>query len=43
MPKKDGSGGKGDLYIKFNIQFPDRFKPEIKEEIVNILKVSTCQ
>ncbi len=37
MPKKSG-GGKGDLYIKFNITFPLNFKQEYKSEIVNILK-----
>ena len=30
MPKLDGSGTKGDLYIKFNIQFPSKFVPELK-------------
>lgn len=30
MPKTDGTGN-GDLYIKFNIQFPEKFKPEIKD------------
>lgn len=31
MPKTDGSGCNGNLYIKFNILFPEKFKPQIKE------------
>ena len=38
MPKKCGNKEKGDLHIKFNIEFPEILKVEHKNAIINILE-----
>lgn len=38
MPRKQNNAEKGDLYVKFDIQFPKQLKNEYKQEIVDILR-----
>ena len=38
MPCKSDNSKKGDLYLKFNIKFPEKFKSEYKEGIVDVLR-----
>ena len=33
-----GSGGKGDLFVKFNIQFPEKIPQKAKELLQDLLK-----
>ena len=38
MPRKADCRTKGDLYLQFNIIFPNKFKAKYKDEIVDILR-----
>ena len=38
MPKKSNNKEKGNLQIKFNIEFPEILKVENKNAIINILE-----
>ena len=37
MPIKDQEGKKGDLFISFDVQFPQTIKPDVKTEILDLL------
>uniref|UniRef100_A0A7S3CN57 Chaperone DnaJ C-terminal domain-containing protein n=1 Tax=Strombidium rassoulzadegani TaxID=1082188 RepID=A0A7S3CN57_9SPIT len=38
MPRKDGSPGKGDLYIKFEVIFPSKLNSDARNKIIAVLR-----
>ena len=37
MPRKENNNEKGDLHIKFDVQFPKVLKSEYKQQIIDLL------
>ena len=37
MPLKDDPNQKGDLHVCFDVQFPSSIKPDVKQEILELL------